>query len=134
MTAMLTADVRAYVPPVDHALSSRKDQSYLQLAVKLAAQSAERQRHGSVVVRGSSILGIGYNRYRNSPFFVKEPFSWSLHAEARAIAVVGNRDLLNGATLYVARINRAGQVRYSAPCGQCQVLLDEVGIKRVVHT
>lgn len=131
---MVLTDVRAPIPPVDHVLSSRKDQSYLRLALKLAAQSVERRQHGAVVVRGSSILGVGYNRFRNCPIVTNESFIRSFHAEVRAIAAVGNRDLLSGATLYVARINRAGQIRYSAPCGQCQVLLDQVGIKRVVHT
>jgi deoxycytidylate deaminase len=134
MTTMISTDARAPIPPVDHALSSRKDQSYLRLALKLAAQSNERQRHGCVIVRGNSILGIGYNRFRNSPFFIKDAFSWSLHAEARAVAVVSNQELLDGATLFVARINRAGLARYSAPCGQCALLLESVGIKRIVHT
>jgi deoxycytidylate deaminase len=104
------------------------------MALKLAAQSTERRKHGAVVVRGSSILGTGYNRFRNCPKFVNEPLSWSLHAEARAIAVVGNPELLNGATLYVARVNNAGITRYSAPCPQCAELADSVGVKRVVHT
>ena len=59
------------------------------LAVSMAAHSShDKWKLGSVVWRGGSVLGKGYNRYRNNPAVVEHEkyFHCSVHAEVDAFA------------------------------------------------
>ena len=112
---------------------SNKDRNFLERAGLVAALSTERQRHGCVITRGGSVLAVGVNTFRNHPNTVSNPSEESsFHAEVNAIRSVVNG--VAGATAYVARVNRAGQIRMSMPCIRCYRALEAAGIKRVVWT
>lgn len=103
------------------------------LAIKEAEKSEMMQRHGCVIVRGSSVLGKSSNKRRGHDFYGWLPAdACSFHAEVAAIRMT-KRDLSN-ATIYIARINGSGQPRLSAPCSNCQKAIENAGIKKVVYT
>ena len=106
--------------------------SPLERAMTLAAESSCRFQHGALVVgKGGRILGSGVNRSRNSPTTPGVPRdALSYHAEERALRAAG---MPRGATVVVARVNRLGEPRPSAPCTRCAALIESLRGK-VVHT
>ena len=63
---------------------SKKDLSFLSVARAFATESDLRKRHGAVVVRGCSVVGVGYNKHRNNPAYLPEDVvreHTSYHAE-----------------------------------------------------
>ncbi len=107
------------------------DIRWLRHALIQAEQAPHAQwRVGAVIVRGGNILGTGFNRYRNDPSQV-ELSGVSYHAEAAAIRKAGD---IRGATLYVARVTRSGDLGSSRPCARCQALLAHSEIDTVVWT
>lgn len=116
---------------------SRSQKSFLNLAQKAAGASECMQRHGAVVVRAGSVLSIGVNKWRNDISLANEMMDdgrssdVSVHAEIDALSRVGNPV---GATIYIARINKAGEPRLSMPCNACAEALESAGISKVVYT
>lgn len=102
---------------------------YLTMAAKVASTSECRKLHGAVVVKHSKVLGSSPNVNRNDPKYVDHNHC-SIHAEVRALKRAG---FPQRATVYVARVNRFGELRNSKPCEGCQSLIDELRC-RVVWT
>lgn len=114
---------------------SNKDLSFLNMAMYFAEKSAERRKHGAVVVKGGRVVGTGFNKFRNCPTIVDPSHiktHCSRHAEEVAIREAGENS--KGAILYVARISKHGFTRNSKPCFICSELINKSGIKRVVYT
>lgn len=112
-----------------------RDARWLRLAVSIAQKSSCDHKHGAILVRGGRLINTGVNRNRNRPELVLLPdhrTGLSEHAEEAVIRKVG--PAARGATLYVARVNAQGVIRFSAPCEFCQRTIDRAGISRVVHT
>lgn len=105
---------------------------FLDVAVGIALTSKCRMKHGCIVVKHNRILGISPNVYRNDPRNVANRHLnyCSIHAEARAIRKAG---FPKKAIVYVARVNRQGERRYSRPCEGCMSLIEELNCK-VIHT
>lgn len=124
---------------------TRSQRSYLSRAMKMAHRSRVVQRHGAIVVKGGSILSMGFNRYSNDPkLFPVNHFSSdklnhedrtsiSVHAELAALRKL-TPEQLRGATVYVARVTPSGAVGSSEPCPACALELKRVGIKKVIFT
>ena len=114
---------------------SKQDLSYLQLAVRAAQASPCNQKHGAVVVRGGSVLAIGFNKWRSSLVGISlsedERKNMSIHAEMDALSRVKNK---KGVTIYVARVNKHGNPMFSRPCNNCHNSMLNDGIKRIVFT
>ena len=112
---------------------SKKDRSFLALAVKIAEQSSCDTRHGAVIVKGGSVLAVGWNKNKNHPTVFGEGsiLCASVHAEMDALSKVSDA---KGATMYIARLNKRGVPMMSKPCESCSEGLDRAGIRRVVHT
>ena len=114
---------------------SKREKAFLSVARYMANKSESRKRHGAIVVKSGSVIGIGFNKDRNSPYVVSPEHiktHCSVHAEVDAI-----RDAnwnVKGAVLYVARVNAQGKDRYSKPCDRCMVVINETQIKRVMYT
>jgi deoxycytidylate deaminase len=114
---------------------SKNEQAFLSVARYFATKSASNKRHGAVVVKSGRVLGTGYNKNKNNPMAVSPEHiktHCSRHAEVEAI-----RDAnwnVEGAVLYVARVNNQGQDRNSKPCRICQVVINETKIKKVIYT
>lgn len=114
---------------------SKKDLSWLSVARAFAKESELKMKHGAIVVRGGSLMGTGYNKHRNNPAFLAEDIvreNTTYHAEAVAIRSAG--DNCRGGVIYIARVNRQGEDRNSRPCVYCRILIEEVGIKKIVYT
>ena len=112
-----------------------RDKNFLAMARYMCRKSNGKHTHGAVLMRAGRVLGTGFNRTRNHPSVVSEEhilLGCSIHAEEMAIKDANF--LAKGATLYVARVNRKGEDRDSKPCERCQVLIEKVGIKKVIYT
>lgn len=109
--------------------------------LKKAIESAERSkmypyRLGCVVFRGKRILSWGFNQIRTSnaiPDRFKK-FIEALHAEQHAIMRVPNKELLNGASLLVIRINRNGKLTNARPCKNCMKTINYFKISNVYYS
>ena len=114
---------------------SNKEKAYLSVARYFASKSKSRRMHGAVVVKSGRVVGTGFNKNRNNPYYVSPEHiktHCSTHAEVDAI-----RDAnwnVKGAVLYVARVNAQGMDRDSKPCTRCQVVIEESQIKKVIYT
>lgn len=114
---------------------SNSEQAFLSVARYFAAKSTANKKHGAVVVKSGRVLGRGYNKDTNNPMSVSPEHiktHCSRHAEIEAI-----RDAswnVDGAILYVARVNRQGQDRNSKPCKYCELVISETNIKKVIYT
>lgn len=108
------------------------DLRWMRLALAQAEQGAHAKwRVGAAIVRGGSVVGKGFNRYRNNPAFVDHS-GVSYHAEAVAVRRAGEN--VAGATIYVARVTGSGNLGLAKPCERCQELLWDCGIHTVVWT
>lgn len=105
---------------------------FFKLCKKLSTCSDHHQhRLGALVCSKDKILGVGFNSLRTHP---KSPhFFKSCHAEFMAI-ISCSPETLKGATLYVYRENRKGEVVNSKPCVSCMTLIQKVGIKKIYFT
>ncbi|QGH76478.1 deoxycytidylate deaminase [Streptomyces phage Daubenski] len=112
---------------------SKRDRSFLSLAMSLSLKSNMKQAHGAVIVRGGRVLSLGWNTLKNDPTNVSDEHIaryCSVHAERMAIARCKKAA---GATIYIAR-NKAGVPRHSKPCDACDRAIKMAGISRVVYT
>ena len=55
------------------------------------------------------------------------------HAEVACILGLP-RQVTKGATIYVARVGKDGEIKNSRPCEICQAVLKHVGVKRAIYT
>lgn len=115
---------------------SKKDRAWLKFALSLAQRSEARLKHGCVIVKGGSVLSTGINKKRNSiawgDAYRKHFPGCMFHAEEFAIRRA--KASLQGAVLYVARINNNGEPRLSKPCDRCYTEIAAAGIRKVVWT
>ena len=109
--------------------------------MNLAASAANQSqfsdyRHGAVLVRGS-IRNVSHNKNNYCSFasrFQKTHDGKSTH-HAELGAILGmSRHITEGATVYVARVDKAGEYKLSKPCPMCHEALKHVGVKKVVYT
>lgn len=109
----------------------------MRLALKQAQSSKfNRARVGAVIVKGGRVLGSGSNRIGFTKY-IHRSYPESVHAEQQALlSSIRQRKLhdLEGATIFVSRINRCGMPKYSRPCPDCHTLLTNAGLKKVVYT
>ena len=114
---------------------SRSESSFLSVARYMATKSSSRQKHGAIVVKSGRVLGTGYNKNKNNPMQVSPEHiktHCSRHAEVEAIRDA--RFAVDGAILYVARVNSQGKDRNSKPCKYCQAVIISTNIKKVIYT
>src|SRR5438552_17539050 len=103
----------------------------IQKAMKIAALSPCRFKHGCIVMKHGHPLGSAFNRARNDPLTPGVPMSaLSYHAEERALRAAG---MPVGATVVVARVDRLGRPMPSAPCPRCAALISSLNGK-IIHT
>jgi deoxycytidylate deaminase len=97
--------------------------------------------HCALIVRGGSILAVGYNGLNVNTFIdylsdydkTPRPFI-NRHSEVDAILSVRNKIDLRGSKLFVIRLKADGVVGMSAPCASCQHAARQYGIKRVIYS
>ena len=94
-------------------------------------------RHGAVLVKGGSVKNVSFNKDKynsfGNRFRDKNRGPATMHAELGCILGM-SRSVTSGSDLYVCRINKNGEFRYSKPCSMCHQALRHVGVKRVYYT
>lgn len=111
--------------------SSLRRRRYLAGALRLAAHSLERRKHGAVLVAGGRVVGRGVNR-ANPDVALRSRGYWSIHAEmaaCRRVTLAGRSGVL-----YVARTSNTGHGVMSRPCRLCQQQMRAIGIRLVIYT
>jgi deoxycytidylate deaminase len=115
---------------------SKQDTKLLDKAIQLAGMSTCRAFfHGAVISHHGKIVAVGVNRERNDAKIIKDAPSdmYSVHAEVAALMSCRKTNL-DGAVIYVARVNKHGKPMMSKPCPNCQKALKARGIKKVCYT
>jgi deoxycytidylate deaminase len=92
--------------------------------------------HGTVIVRGGSVLSVALNHPGRSAFSDSYSYhaGFTIHSELNAIKKVRRKIDLTGASCYNLRIDKHGQIKTSKPCPSCERLLINYGFKKVHHT
>jgi len=111
---------------------------YFDLARNVAFNSPYGKiRHGAVLVKGGSVKNVSFNKDNYSSFGnrfrVKDTGPATVHAELGCILGLA-RSVTSGTDLYVCRVNKEGEFKYSKPCSMCHEALKHVGVKRVYYT
>lgn len=106
----------------------------LDYAVKIALANEDypKWKLGCVIKRGGAVQAVGWNSLKSDPTYLDNHTKCSVHAEVRALRQM-NYDA-EGCIVYVARIRRGGDIGMAKPCGNCQQLLSDAGVKRVIFT
>ena len=117
---------------------SKKVKRYFELARNMAHNSPYgKLRHGALLVRGGSVMNTSFNKDKfnsfGSRFREQDRGPATLHAEIGCV-LGQSRSTTSGADVYVCRINKKGEFRYSKPCAMCHQALRHVGVKRVYYT
>ena len=126
-------------PLVDRVMAYRgRNTRYFKIARKAALCSESPDyKHGAVLVKGGSVINTSSNKNRlvsfGSRFCKDHDGVATLHAELGAILGI-DRNITEGATLYVARVGKDGGFRLSKPCSMCTAAMKHVGVKRVYWT
>lgn len=105
--------------------------NWIQVAAKTARHSELDFKLGAVITKGSSVISTGFNKRRNEVEVVGNLEDCHVHAEVDAISGAAD-DQLQGAVLYVARVNSDGSIRNAQPCWRCIDAIKDAGIKKVV--
>lgn len=121
------------LPPLGQGLS-RKEKSFLDLAVRMSEGSEVDMKHGAVIVKNGRVMSLGVNKWRNQ-HLQQTTKTWepilTTHAEMDALSRVSDA---RGMVIYIARIDSDGNRKLSRPCWRCMDALYKAGVKRVVYT
>lgn len=88
-------------------------------------KSTMTHRHGCVVVASDGTVFDGHNHHG---LFMSHRFS--IHAEVDALHKA-KKHPFSLTELYVVRINRAGSLKLSMPCQDCQREIEKYGVRKV---
>jgi deoxycytidylate deaminase len=126
---------------------SQRDIKYFAHAVDAARKSTyDRISIGAVIVKKNTIITTGWNslkthpiqQYHNRKRFDNQIFdtvNHYLHAETDAIQqALRMRKVLDGAVIYVSRINRDNKYGMCRPCPACIGAIRAVGIRDIFYT
>ena len=117
----------------------RRHNRYIQAAYSVALASPGaggkngRFRLGAILVDKKAIIAANFNSLKTNPklcAFYEYPHT---HAEAGAILSAGLNNCRDK-ILYVVRIRRDNTLAMAKPCGECQKLIQHVGIKKVFYS
>jgi len=107
---------------------SNRDIAWYELALKVAADSNAYDRHGCVLVRSGTVLGVATNRQGISHPVSQSFNKGGVHAEQRLLSRVKD---CTGTTLYSARDHVYNPVSF--PCVMCVQLICDAKVKWVVY-
>lgn len=85
----------------------------------------------AIVVRGNRIFSTGFNKIQTHPS--SRSYDNMLHAEVSALIGL-DFETTKGATVYVYRRKKTGELGNSKPCPACQLAIEEAGIKKVIYS
>lgn len=111
--------------------------SLIKIAHRAAERSTFRQRIGSVLFQGSTVLETGTNQLRHQSAIRTGHWPNSLHSEMDIVSKLvraGRMKQLKGASMLVLRLKRDGSYGLALPCNNCFSVLQSVGIKRIIFS
>jgi tRNA(Arg) A34 adenosine deaminase TadA len=117
---------------------TNKHRAAIELARKMAETSHYQNfRHGAVLTKGGRIISVANNSNNFSAFasrfYPHIEGRATMHAELSCILNIPKQNT-EGATVYVVRINKNGELKMSKPCEMCEAAMRFVGIKTVIWT
>lgn len=99
-----------------------------------AFKSTFKFKHGAIIVYKNYIIGAGYNIKFTHPFILPYNQYKTLHAEMVALLRVKNKRLLRHSVMYIARINKHGELMLSKPCNTCMRIIKSFGLTDIYYT
>lgn len=118
---------------------SNLDHWMFKAAMAASNSTHDRVRIGAVVVNGNYLISTGWNQKKSHPMQAKYNVLRNLecsnyiHAEIHSLVRSGREDV-TGATIYVYREDRTGEVANCKPCAACTKAISDAGIRRVYYT
>ena len=127
-----------------------KEEYYLEIAKSVAQRSpCIRRKYGAVIVKNDAIISTGYNGpargvincfevgcikdLKNLPHGSAYEDCPGVHAEENAVVnAARNGSNVLGGTLYIAGIDKEGNLVEAIPCSRCKRILINAGIEKVV--
>ena len=107
------------------------------LAASMASKSTGKFMLGAVLAKGKQVISVGINSNRTHPrmqrFNPDRSYTVTLHAEVDACMGVPD-DALEGADLYVVRVNKTGGWAMAKPCKICRKFLHDARLRRVFYS
>lgn len=86
---------------------------------------------GAVIIKKNRIIGLGFNRMKTHP---RSPHDYKfLHGEVDAILDCKREDLA-GASIYVYREHKNGDLALSKPCKSCMNMLELLEVRDIFYT
>lgn len=110
---------------------SRRHQRNIRLAQLLSYKSTCQHRLGCIIVRGTKVLGVGFNSLRTHT--KSRTMGQTIHAELSAILNTGER-ILDNCVVYLFRQKKNGTTGIAKPCKICEAYLKELRVRKVYYT
>lgn len=122
------------------------DDYYLNIALAVAARShCLKKKYGAVIVNNNEIISTGYNgcprgethcvsctKIPGNGTEIEYLSCPAVHAEQNAIISAARSEMINS-TLYLAGINKTGEIISAEPCEICLRLIKNAGICKVIN-
>lgn len=99
----------------------------MDIARKVSKTGDYKFKHGTVIAKGSRVLGFGINSTKTHP--KSNSRFKTIHSEHQALINSGIE--VQGAIAYVYRETKHGISAMSKPCHSCAKLLKDAGIRKV---
>jgi len=96
--------------------------------------SQELFRFGVVIFNKNKILSTGTNSIRAARKLHPRFFRWPGSVHAEVAAILNAKTNLSGSSIFIIRVNKAGDLMYSRPCEHCLRYIKEVGIKKIIYS
>lgn len=105
---------------------------HFKTARRLSKKSVYCFKLGAVVVKNNSEIGWGWNIPHKTNPKSRNPFK-TTHAELHSIIGLSSEDL-QGATIYVYREHKNGNLACAKPCIYCYEMLKLAGVKKICYS
>ena len=99
-------------------------------------------RLAASIVRGGSVLSVGFNSLKLNRFIENSLVQANMHgmhhlgthAEVDAVLKIRAKVDLTGTKIFVARVRPGGELGMAKPCRLCQHILGRYGVVRAVYS
>ena len=94
------------------------------------------KRHISALVKGGKVIACGESTLGGKPYFASSR-GRSCHSEMSAIKFIGTnvtKRKVSKYTMWNIRWSKNGEIVNAKPCQQCQKVLLNIGIRRIVYS
>lgn len=104
---------------------------FFELARKMSFKSTYRHQHGSVIVLGKKIIGLGFNEIKTHS---KSPDPWKFkHSEFSAI-LNARREDFSKCEIYIYRETKNGTPAPSKPCAYCLKMIKSLNFSKIHYS